>query len=443
MNVLKFLKQNVKPALGCTDPVTVGYGVAIAYHAIYESLPPVYSSKVPPVEPEFVKKITIHQDRDSYKNGIAIAIPGANGQKGNALAAALGLFMDPSKGFSLFEGVSDQNIEKAKQLIDSQKVIFKKNDDSSEIASIDVRIELEYLINDKLNHSMVRIQIKPDAISEINVNGEIIFERSPKSDMDEEEKIPEELKDLVEIVQKMSTGERDFVYEGLVMNKKIALEGLRGEYGLQLGRHYSDLVEKNILSSNIITHIKIMAAAAGDARMGGVNMPVMSTAGSGNQGITGLIPISVVGEELKIDKKKIVEAAMLVHLVTKFMLNQSAYLSAICGCAIKAGIGAAAGVTYLLGGNVDQIGNAINIMAANITGMICDGAKAGCALKLSTAAATATESAFLAISGLCVPTDNGILCVRPEDTIKKIGELSREMVSADVKIVEIMQEKQC
>jgi len=127
--------------------------------------------------------------------------------------------------------------------------------------------------------------------------------------------------------------------------------------------------------------------------------------------------------------------------VTKYVSNHSGYLSAICGCAIKAGIGAAAGLAYLLGGDTKHINNAINIMAANITGMICDGAKEGCALKLSTAAGTATESALMAISGMEVPPSNGIINQKAEITIQNIGKIAKAMVPTDIEIVEIMQNK--
>lgn len=441
MNVSKFLLQNVKPVLGCTDPVTVGYGISLAYRALYRCLPPDFCVSCPEPDPECVKKITIHQDRDSYKNGVAIAIPGTDGQKGTKFAAALGLFLNPSKGLSIFEDVSDEIINRANRLIESEKIVYKKNDDSSEIASIDVRVQLEYLVDGKETISNVRIQVKPDAISEIKICGKMIYEKNPEAEMTKEEKIPENVSELIAIARGLNKIERAIVYEGLVMNKKIAMEGLSGKYGLGLGQYLSNLIQKGILSDNLVTRIRVLAAAAGDARMGGANMPVMSTAGSGNQGITGLIPIIVVGEEKEIEKERIIEAAMLVHLLTKLVLNKSSYLSAICGCAIKAGIGATAGVTYLLGGTVEQIGKAINIMASNITGMICDGAKAGCALKLSTAAGTATESAFLIMEGMEVPTDNGILGSQPEETMRNIGDLSRTMVSTDVQIVRIMQEK--
>jgi L-cysteine desulfidase len=245
----------------------------------------------------------------------------------------------------------------------------------------------------------------------------------------------------VGIIQNLSPSEKREVYKGVLMNKAIAEEGLRGDYGLGLGKKLLAMREKGIISDSVLTDVRIMAAAAGDARMGGANMPVMSTCGSGNQGITALIPPLVVSERFELNKDRLIESAMLSHLVTKLVSDNSGYLSAMCGCSIKAGIGATAAVTYLMGGDIERINNAINITTANITGTICDGAKEGCSLKLSTAAGTATESAFMALEGMVVPSDNGIVFEKAEDTIKGIGKISKAMVATDGAIVGIMQEK--
>jgi L-cysteine desulfidase len=196
-----------------------------------------------------------------------------------------------------------------------------------------------------------------------------------------------------------------------------------------------------LIENSLLSEVKIRTAAAGDARMGGSKLPVMTTSGSGNQGILALMPVAVIGERHGIDKRRICEAAMLSHLVTCFAASESGDLSAICGCSIKAGFGAAAGAAYILGGGINEINNSINILAANITGMICDGAKESCALKLLTAAGAATESAFMAMSGMKVSPDNGIIFAGAEETIKAIGEISLSMVPTDIEIVKIMQDK--
>lgn len=441
MNVINFLKDNVKPATGCTDPIAVAYGVSLAYHALYGCVPPDFHCSCPKAQTDNVVRLHINTDRDTFKNGKAIMIPGTDGQKGITIAAAMALFLDPSMGLNLFEGASGDIIPKANKLKENNKVTLGQIDALSSSSEIDIQVNLDYLVDDLLKRSYVRLQHKHDAISLIMVDDTVVYEKSIEKGIAQEEKLPDSLNGFIAIIKKLTTEEKNKVYDGLIMNKKIAEEGLRINYGLGLSRHLMRLLQQGVITDTLITKVRIMAAAAGDARMGGVNMPVMSTAGSGNQGITASIPILVVGETNNISKHKMSEAAMLSHLITKYISNHSGYLSALCGCAIKAGIGATAGVTYLLGGTLEHINDAINIMAANITGMVCDGAKEGCALKLSLAAGTATESAFLAINGMKVPGDNGIINERSEETIKNIGKISKAMVSTDIAIVNIMKNK--
>jgi L-cysteine desulfidase len=187
--------------------------------------------------------------------------------------------------------------------------------------------------------------------------------------------------------------------------------------------------------------VRINVGAAGDARMGGANTPIMTTSGSGNLGIMATIPIAIIGEMKNIDRDVICKATLLSHFITKLAGISCGSLSALCGCAIKAGIGATAAITYLLNGSIEQIHAAINLMAANNTGFICDGAKEGCALKLSTAAGTAIECALLALNGIRVPSDNGIIFDNAENTIKAIGQVSNCMTPADIEIIKVMNSK--
>jgi L-cysteine desulfidase len=257
----------------------------------------------------------------------------------------------------------------------------------------------------------------------------------------EQEEFPETIDDLLELVQSMTDREKKEVYKGIVMNKKIAEEGLEGNYGLNIGKSLQKMAKRDNTDDSMVIQVRIMVAAAADARMGGASIPVMSTSGSGNQGITALVPIAVLAEHKDIEYDKVCEAALLSHLITKFTHLYSTHLSALCGCAVKAGIGAAAGITYLLNGSTEQINNAINLVVANITGIICDGAKEGCALKLATAAAVATESALMALEGIKVPSDNGIIYENAEKTIEALGSISNSMVETDNEIIRLMQQK--
>lgn len=439
MNVLKFLENNVKPATGCTEPIAVGYAVSLAYHALFNDLPKDFGVECPEPEYEKIRTISVKTDRDVYKNALAITIPGTNGQKGMVIAAAMGLYCHPSEELNLFAGVTQEVIQKSNQLLDGGKIILEEVDDTAERSELDIQVIFEYLIDSVPKKAYTRLQYEHNNIRQIKVDGNLVYEGRGGKTTKLSEELPNTLGGLIGIVRELTDEEKNKVYEGIEMNKRIAEEGLKSDYGLRNGKQLQALVEQGALSNSLITEVRIKAAAAGDARMGGANMPVMSTAGSGNQGITALIPILVIGERKGMERDKMSEAAMLSHLVTKYVSNYSGYLSAICGCAIKAGMGATAGVTYLLGGNIKQINNAINIMAANVTGMICDGAKESCALKLSTAAGTATESAIMALNSMEVPSDNGIINKRAEITMVNIGKIAKAMVPTDIEIVRIMQ----
>ncbi len=442
MDITRFLKANVKPATGCTEPIAVGYAVSLAYNALIGRMPPDFKGSYLQPKARQLEKIHIKTDRDVYKNALAIKIPGTNGQKGIAIAAAMGFYALPEKELDIFNNLDNEIIFRANNLISQGKVAVEKVDDTKDTSDLDISVSLDYLIGTRPRNSYVRLQHEHTNISEIRVDNKIVYQNGLfKKTVKRQEEIPDSIDELLHIIKNATDKEKNEVYKGIEMNMKMAEAGLSGKYGLAIGKSLSEMASSGVIANSIITEIKIMAAAAGDARMGGADMPVMSTSGSGNQGITALVPLAVIGKKYNISKEKLSEAALLSHIITKKISNYSGYLSAICGCAIKAGIGAAAGVTYLLGGDSEKINNAINLMAANLTGMVCDGAKEGCALKLSTAAATAAESAFMAMANISVPGDNGIVNRNANETMKNIGKISKEMVKTDLKIVEIMQSK--
>jgi L-cysteine desulfidase len=189
---------------------------------------------------------------------------------------------------------------------------------------------------------------------------------------------------------------------------------------------------------------RILASSASDARMSGVNLPAMSSAGSGNHGLTAILPIWAVKDFIELDSEKTVyEAIALSHLVTAYIKAHTGRLSAICGCSVAAGAGAAAGITYMLGGTANHIAGAIINHTHDLAGVICDGAKAGCSLKLATAAGTAVTSSLLSLQGVVVQPTDGIVGDSPEKTMKNIGTLSSEgMVETDRTILNMMLEKQ-
>ncbi len=434
--LLQFLKDNCKPATGCTEPISVAYATSLAYHSLFDSLPGNFKS-VPEPSKENIEKISIKTDRNVFKNALAIYVPGSNGMKGMAIASAMGIFAQPKNGLNLLSGFDRPN--DAKMILDSGKVVIENVEDRSEHAQLDVQVNLSYNVGEEIRNSSVRIIGHHDNISTIALDGrEVYHGKEFISEESTQESFPETLEAMVDLADNADQSSLDEAYKGIEMNKRIAEEGLSHDYGLHQASALKHMMEDGSWGKDLVSKVRLYGAAAGEVRMGGADMPVMSTCGSGNQGITALIPLVVLEEERKLSKDEISRAAILSHLVTKYACNHSGYLSAICGCAIKAGFGATAATTYALGGNLEQINNSINILAANLTGMICDGAKEGCSLKLSTAAGCAIESSLYALNGMRVPEDNGIIYAKAEDTMKSVGRISKSMVPVDYEIVSIM-----
>jgi L-cysteine desulfidase len=444
MDIKSFLDKNVVSATGCTEPVAVGYATSLAYHSLFgktENNQGKIQFSIPPEKicPDNLKMITIETDRNTYKNAFAVSIPGTQGKKGITLASAIGLYCNPKLGLNLFKDVSSEIVCKASSLLN--KIQIKKSEDL-ESSNLNIKVTLRYSVNGQENTAYARLTGIHDHVYLIKVNGEVVYQSvHTTSQQKDGEDFPETLKQLIILAENASSKDLERIQKGIEMNLSVAKEGLSFNYGLMTGKTLGLLAEENVLGQALISQIKIKAAAASDARMGGVSLPIMTSSGSGNQGITALIPLAIVGEHYNIDAKKINQAALLSHLITHYSSLKVGYLSAICGCAIKAGLGAAAGLTYLMGGNEEEINAAINLMAANITGMVCDGAKEGCALKLSTSAGIAAESAFMALKGMRIPTDNGIVFSDAMKTIEAIGKVASTMIDTDQAIVEIMQSK--
>ena len=437
----------MQPATGCTEPIAVGYATSLAYHALFnDSVKKTekgifFPKEAPEFDNDHLQEIIVKTDKNVYKNAYAVKIPSTGGQKGIPIATAMGLYSEYQKRLNLFNGLSSEVIKKAKKILNSNKIKVSYMQTQTPKPYLDIQVTLKFLIEDQPRSSYVRLQDEHDNITQIEVDGDLLYEGTRKLPQKEKEGFPESIVELLEITRSMTKKEKTEVYKGIEMNKNIAIEGLKGNFGLEVGKALQKIAQLDGSEDSLVMQVRIMVAAAADARMGGANMPVMSTSGSGNQGITALVPIAVIGELKNLKYDKICEAALLSHLITKFTHLYSTHLSALCGCAVKAGIGATAGTTYLLNGSLEDINNAINLVVANITGIICDGAKEGCALKLGTAAAVATESALMAIEGMKVPPDNGIIYENAEDTIKALGEISNSMVQTDNRIICLMRQK--
>ena len=222
----------------------------------------------------------------------------------------------------------------------------------------------------------------------------------------------------------------------------LADYGLKHGPGLGVGKTFERLVRQNLMKSDMFVAARMLTSAAADARMDGVALPAMSSAGSGNHGLTAILPIWAVKDYLTCTEDSALRAIAVSHIITAYVKAHTGRLSAVCGCSVAAGAGAAAGVAYLMGGDVHHVAGAIKNLMEDLAGIICDGAKAGCALKLATAAGTAVQAALFSLHGVKVKPTDGIIAQSPEQTMRNVGMLSTEgMIETDRTILSIMLEK--
>jgi len=422
-DMLNVLKSEVRPALGCTEPVALGIAVAEAYRVVKGEL---YS-------------IDVKISPNIYKNGLGVGIPGTE-EKGLLFAVALGITCgDSSLGLEVFRNVSESNIKKAYELI-KRDIVKIAIEDRLDNFYIEVEVHTDKgkgLCVIKNNHTNI-VLVKEDQ--------KIIFKKEEVRE-NEEGNSYGNLKeycftDIRTFVENVPFKDIEFLLEGVKLNMDIAAKGLRERSGPGLGATMNDLMSEGVLQKDLINEARILTSAACDARMAGVNMPVMSSAGSGNHGITAIIPPTVIAESMGFSKEKLSRTLAFSHLTTSYIKMYTGRLSPVCGCAVAAGIGSSSSITWALGGTDKQIYGAIKNMVASLSGMVCDGAKGGCSFKLSTSASEAIIQAKLALSNVFVSDLDGIIGQEVESTIRNLGRFCTDgMKLADNNIIEIMLSK--
>lgn len=431
--VKDILRMEVAPALGCTEPSAIALGAAAAASLLGD---------------EEITSIEVWVDANIYKNSVAVSIPGTAGLCGLDVASALGAIGgDPELKLEVLEPVDDDVIAKAQKilraggvkinLLPDQKGLFIKT------AILGERTVAESVIMDS-HDNITSLTINSQEISD----SPLLSKRSnggSKGELFDLEAWLRELSlpELLGLVDDLDTEDIRFLEEGVQYNLRLADYGLKHGSGLGVGKTLDRLVRQRLIEKDMILAAKILTSAASDARMSGVKMPAMSSAGSGNHGLTAILPIWAVKDYLECDKRDVFEAIALSHIITAFIKAYTGRLSALCGCSIAAGAGATAGITYLLGGTIHHIAGAIKNLTEDLAGVICDGAKAGCSLKLATAAGTAVQAALFALQGVQVHSTNGIIAASPEQTMQNIGTLSTQgMIETDRTILQIMMEKE-
>ncbi|MDD5220537.1 MAG: L-serine ammonia-lyase, iron-sulfur-dependent, subunit alpha [Candidatus Bipolaricaulis sp.] len=426
------LRMEVAPALGCTEPSAVALATAAAAS--------LFPSRA-------IDGIELWVDPNIYKNGFAVSIPGAEGESGIDLSAALGAFAgDPSLKLEVLRPISHEVLRASKELVAHQGVVVNVLDRKNTGIYIRARLRSGAQIAEAV------IEEVHDNIVALSLDGRPI-ERHPllcgasKSQSSvralEEWLVTQTLPQLIGLLDDLDGDDLAFLREGVDRNMRLAEHGLTYGPGLGVGLALERLVREGLLKKDMVLAARILTSAASDARMSGARMPAMSSAGSGNHGLTAILPIWAVKDYVTChDEDCVLRAIALSHVITAHIKAHTGRLSAICGCSIAAGAGATGGITYLMGGSHRHIAGAIKNVIGDLAGVICDGAKAGCSLKLATAAGTAVQSALFALHGLDVQPTDGIVAVSPEETMRNVGQLSTQgMIETDRTILDIMIRK--
>ncbi|HJB26544.1 MAG TPA: L-serine ammonia-lyase, iron-sulfur-dependent, subunit alpha [Firmicutes bacterium] len=410
---VNLVKSELAPALGCTEPVAVALCAAGAAAHI-DGIP---------------EQTTIYVSQYIMKNGMNVGVPNTD-MVGLDIATAMGVISArPEKGLLVLEGMTSEDFSKAKELLEQKKIHVK-------LAENDYKVYIEAICTKGSDTAKAIIRDIHNQFVYIEKNGQVLLNIIPQCDIaaSRSAKVEDDCSLTVrqiyhEVVNNMTLEDLTFLREAVDVNKSIALEGLTHDYGHMVGKSILSNVEAGIIADDIANYAVALTAAAADARMAGCRKPVMSAVGSGNQGITATVPIIAVAERLKVDEEKKLKALAMSLLVTIHTKHSLGRLSVLCGCGIAAAIGSCAGIIYLFGGTEENIELGIQTMVADISGMVCDGAKPGCAIKIATAVSATMRSALLAIHGVGADQHDGIVALSVEDTLHNLASLGNEGMS--------------
>ena len=437
--LIELIHKEVKPALGCTEPIAVALAVAKAVDIISENCS--HCGDCPLWRQTADFRITVEVSGNILKNGMGVGIPGT-GMVGLPIAAALGAVCgDPALGLEVLHGVSESAVARAKELIDAKRVAIS-------VADIDRLLYVKATVS--MGHGLeASAEVNPHAYAVIEDDHDKIVETSFADRILMSSESGAAAKDrstldygltVREIYDFACTADYkdiDFILDDRTLNMALAKEGLEGDYGLRVGKAIREN-QLEVFGDDLMSYAMGLTAAASDARMAGCTLPAMSNSGSGNQGITVSMPIIAYALKYGIGDEPLARALILSNLVAIHIKGYLGKLSALCGCVV-ASTGSACGIVYLQGGTYKQVCAAIKNMVGNITGMVCDGAKVGCAMKVASGVSSAVQSAVLALRGTCIPSTDGIIEDDIEKTIRNLGAIgSVGMQATDRMILDIM-----
>ena len=412
--LIALIQDQIRPAVGCTEPGAAAYAAAVAAQTLGET-------------PE---RLTVSVSRNILKNAMGVGIPGTD-MVGLPIAVALGaLCGDAGAGLAVLHNITDEDVAQAQKLVDAQGVQVCLSDHPQKLY-IDVLAEAgEHSARTVIagtHTNIIRIEKDGQCIS----TGDGTEESGAAGGGAELS-----LKEIDDFVRSVPSEKLSFLRECINMNSAISQEGLEHPYGLGIGQSIYETLPENNSEEN---YALAVTCAAADARMGGCTLPVMSSCGSGNQGLTATLPVIAVARKRGLSEEDTFRALAYSLLVTIHVKQHLGKLSALCACSVGASIGTACALTYLDGGTLQQIGHCVDNVVADVSGVICDGAKAGCALKIATGVSSAFRGSMLAMKNRNASALDGIVGHDPEASVDNLGNLCNTgMLDTDRVILDML-----
>lgn len=420
--IISLINKEVVPAMGCTEPAAVSLAVAKATETLGE---------IP-------AHISVGLSGNMLKNAMGVGIPGT-GMIGLPIAIALGALIGKSEyGLEVLKDVNPEWVERGRQYISEGRIEVHLITDTPSNLHIDVEVS-----DNNSNRAQTVISTSHTNFIKISKNNDTLYEAENKGCSNEskrESEVDLDMKTVWEFATESPLEEIEFILKARDLNKEASRLGMEGNYGHSLGYTMSK-VGKVYFGNTHLSNMISATSAACDARMGGATIAVMSNSGSGNQGITATMPVVSFAEDINASEEQLARALTLSHLTSIYIKQNLGRLSALCGCVV-ASTGASSALVYLMGGGYEEVCSAVKNMVANLTGMICDGAKPSCSMKISSGVSTAMMSAMMAMEGKCVSQAEGIVHDDVDKTIHNLTSIGKEaMTETDLHVLDIMTNK--
>lgn len=422
--MIELLRKDVVPALGCTEPVCVAFCAANAGALLEED----------------VTNIEVEVNSGIYKNGMSAGIPNCS-EVGLNYAAALGAFLrNPEKRLEMLEDITPEILKKATALVESGnvKVQWKKEEQS---------LYVKCVLYTEHETSCCVIRNAHTNVVELHKNGAVIIEEGSKQGKNAEDSLVLALKEMTiagmrSLVDSAPEEELYFLLDGVEMNESLASYSEHEKIGVGIADAIRTETKTSVLGENLLARMIQKVSAAAESRLDGCPLPTMSSSGAGTKGLVVILPVNEAADAVHASKAKKVRALAFAHLINRYMNAWIGKLSPMCSCVMASSTAAAAGMTYVFGGTDEQIGYAIRNMSGTVTGMICDGGKVGCALKVATGSSAALMSAITAIHNAPLRVSDGICAKTPEQCIQNMARIGQHgMKDMDKEILRIMQEE--